>query len=94
MHVYTRVHRWVLWWLYVGAVFGLIAAVNILTGNLTRTQERVIVVIGVLFWTLGGFVCHAYEGIKFHRSPKQLKRKQSLEFRRTTVSTDPSTQWR
>jgi hypothetical protein len=94
MHVYARVHRWVIWWLYVGAVFGLIAAVNILTGDLTRTQERVIVVIGVLFWTLGGFVCHAYEGVKFQRSPKQLERDQSAKFRGINVTRDPSTQWR
>jgi hypothetical protein len=87
MHLYARVHHWVLWWLCVGAVFGLIAVVNILSENLSRTQERVILVIGVLFWTLGGFVCHAYEGIKFESSPKRMVRNQSAEFRGTNVAT-------
>jgi len=71
MHFYARVHHWVLWWFSVGIVCGFIAIVNILTRDLTRTEDRVILVIGVLFWTLGGFVCHAYEGITFERSPQQ-----------------------
>ena len=87
MHLYARVHHWVLWWLYVGAVLGLIAVVNILTGNPTRTQERVILVIGLLFWTLGGLVCHAYEGIRFERSPRQMVRNQSATFTETNVTT-------
>ena len=87
MYLYARVHHWVLWWLYVRAVFGLIAVVNIATDNLTRTQERVILAMGILFWTLGGFVCHAYEGIKFERSPQPTTRSQSVEFRGSNVIT-------
>jgi hypothetical protein len=67
MHLHVRIHHWVLWWFYTGVIIGVIAVVNILTRDLTRAQERVILIIGLLFWTLGGIVCHAYEGIKFER---------------------------
>ena len=75
MHLNARVHHWVLWWFFVGTVCGLIAIVNILTRDLTRVQERVILVIGVLFWTLGGFVCHACEGVKFETSQERTEPK-------------------
>jgi hypothetical protein len=76
MHFYARVHHWVVWWFSVGIVCGFIAVVNILTRDLTRTQDRVILAIGVLFWTLGGFVCHAYEGITFERPPERTSLKE------------------
>ena len=71
MHIHLRVHHWVLWWFGVGIVCGVIALVNILSRDLTRPQDRVIVVIGVLFWLLGGLVCHAYDGIQIeeHKRP-------------------------
>lgn len=71
MHLYVRLHHWVIWWLCVGAVLGLIAIVNILTADFTRTQDGVILVIGILFWTLGGFIYQAYEGVEFKTSPRQ-----------------------
>src|SRR5579863_1842889 len=64
MHLHIRVHRWVVWWFYVGIVCGAIAVVNILARDLMRTEDRVILVIGVLFWLLGGLVCYAYDSIQ------------------------------
>ena len=54
MHIHLRVHHWVLWWFYVGVACGAVALVNFLVRDLTRTQERVIVAMGMLFWPAGG----------------------------------------
>lgn len=59
-----RIHRWVVWWLYIGAAIGAVALVNILFGNLARTQEALILFLCVLHWFLGGFLCWACEGIQ------------------------------
>jgi hypothetical protein len=64
MHIHLRIHRWVLWWFYVGLVCGVVALVNILTRDLTRRQERIILVIGVWFWLLGGLVCYACDSVQ------------------------------
>lgn len=64
MHVHLRIHHWVLWWMYVGIVCGVVAMVNIFTRNLTRTQDHVILLLGIIFWALGGVVCWATEGIQ------------------------------
>jgi hypothetical protein len=71
MHLYVRIHRWVFWWFYMGLAGGVIALLNIVTRDLTRTQERVILVIGVLFWLLGGLVCHAYDGVQIEKPRQQ-----------------------
>ena len=63
MHTHFRIHHWVLWWLYIGIVCGVIALANILTRDLTKSQDRLILLIGIIFWTLGGVVCWAFEGI-------------------------------
>src|SRR5215467_8209764 len=71
MHLHFCVHHWVLWWFYVGIACGVVALVNVLFRDLTRTQETVILAIGVLFWLLGGLVCYAYEGIQLIVKPQQ-----------------------
>ena len=71
MYLHFRVHHWVVWWFYVGIACGVVALVNVLFRDLTRTQETVILVIGVLFWLLGGLVCYAYEGIQLMVKPQQ-----------------------
>ena len=67
MHFRVRIHHWVLWWFYVGVICGAIAVVSILARDLTRTEERVILVIGVLFWLQGGLVCYAYDSIQIEK---------------------------
>jgi hypothetical protein len=71
MHIHLRVHHWVLWWFYVGIACGAVAFVNILARDLTRTQARIILAMGVLFWLLGGIVCYACEGIRIEEPPKK-----------------------
>ena len=61
------VHRWVLWWFYLGVVFGAVALSNILFGNLTRTDEHILLIVGAIHWILGGLVCWALEGIRVER---------------------------
>ena len=64
MHVHLRIRRWVTWWFYVGLIFGAIALANVLFRDLTRAQEREIFFSGVMFWTLGGLICYAFDGIR------------------------------
>ena len=56
----------------MGVVGGVIALINIFTRDLTRTQERVILIMGVLFWVLGGLVCHAYDGVQIEKPRRQF----------------------
>jgi hypothetical protein len=74
VHIHLKIHRWVLWWFYVGVLCGVIALVNILTRDLTRLQEHVILIIGVLHWVLGGFVCWAFDGVRIHEPPAPTER--------------------
>ena len=63
-HIHIRIHRWVGWWLCLGVVFGAIALVNILFRDLTRMQDKIILIVGIVHWVLGGIVCWAFEGVK------------------------------
>jgi hypothetical protein len=87
MHLHVRIHHWVLWWFDVGVVIGAIAIINILTRDLTRTQERAILVIGALFWLLGGLVCHACQGIEIEKPPQP-------PIRDKTSETEQQKEWR
>jgi hypothetical protein len=69
MHIHLRIHRWVIWWFYVGVIAGLIVFVNILGHNLTGFQERLLLIVGAAFWLLGGVVCWAFESVKFEPPP-------------------------
>ena len=71
MHIRLRVHRWVLWWFYVGVACGVVAVINILGRGLTRTQEDIVLLIGVVHWLLGGVICYAFDAIKIERPPQQ-----------------------
>lgn len=75
-HVHVRIHHWVLWWFYVGVACGVVALANIFLRDLTRTQERVILAIGILHWLLGGLVCYALEGIQIKEAPRPVNNKQ------------------
>ena len=63
-HVHLRIHHWVLWWFCVGLVCGVVAMVNIFTRDLTRAQDHIVLLVGIIFWVLGGVVCWAAEGIE------------------------------
>jgi amino acid transporter len=69
MNIHIRIHHWVLWWLCIGIVVGVVALVNILFRNLTRTQDHVILIVGMIHWILGGFVCWAFDGAHIQNSP-------------------------
>jgi hypothetical protein len=64
MHFHVRIHRWVLWWFYLGVAGGVVALTNILGRDLSRTQDKVILLIGVAHWALGGLVCYACDAIR------------------------------
>jgi hypothetical protein len=76
MRIHVRVHRWVLWWFYIGVFCGVVAVINILGRHLSRTQEDVILLIGALHWLLGGLVCYAFDAIRIEESSPQLKDKE------------------
>ena len=72
-----HVRRWVVWWFYVGVVCGAVALANIFLRHFTRTQDEVILFLGVLHWILGGLVCWAWEGVKFEK-PAQGQENQKM----------------
>ena len=69
-HIHLRVHRWVVWWISVGVIGGAIAVTNILGHNLTRAEDRIFILLGVLHWLLGGLVCWALESVKVEAPPR------------------------
>jgi hypothetical protein len=73
-----HVHRWVLWWFYVGVVCGIVAVANMLFRDLSRTQEHVLIFLGTMHWLLGGLVCWACEGIRTQK-PTQPSEERHLE---------------
>jgi hypothetical protein len=64
MHFHVRIRHWVISWCYVGIVCGAVALVNIFFRDLSPTQVRVTLIIGALFWLLGGLACYGFEGVK------------------------------
>ena len=71
--VRVHMHRWVVWWFYVGVACGAVAVVNILGRDLSRSQERLILLAGVAHWVLGGVVCYACDAIRIEESPDEPK---------------------
>ena len=60
MYIHLRIRQWVLWWICLGVVCGAVAVLNIVTRNLTKSQEGIILFIGVMNWVLGGVICWAF----------------------------------
>ena len=81
-----RVHRWVIWWIYVGLICGTIAVVNILAHSLTPRQDRILIVMGAAHWLLGGIVCWASEGVKMQSRDSSIAGQKAPE-------TGPATEW-
>jgi hypothetical protein len=69
-HVHVRIHRWVVWWFSIGVVGGIVALVNILGRHLTRSEEQTFIIVGLVHWFLGGFVCWALQGIQVQPPPE------------------------
>jgi hypothetical protein len=86
MQFNVHVRRWVAWWFYVGIVCGGVALANILGRDLTRSQERILLLIGALHWLLGGVVCWAFDAVKFRSAPPQSIQKKN-------VPPAPETEW-
>lgn len=74
-----RIHRWVAWWFGLGVIFGAVALANIFFRDLTRTQDRVILFLGVLHWLLGGLACWGWEGAKFERQQQEAAAESSAD---------------
>jgi hypothetical protein len=68
MYLHVRIHRWALWWFYIGLVLGAVALINILFRDLTRMQDRFVLAVGVMNWVLGGVVCYCLGGIRIKNS--------------------------
>jgi hypothetical protein len=73
MFVHFQIHRWVLRWIYIGIICGVVAVINILARHLTRTQEEVLLVMGVMHWVLGGIACYFYDSIQIQKSRQESK---------------------
>ena len=72
MYFHFKIHRWVVWWFYIGVVCGVVAIVNILNRHLTRTQEEVILLLGVMHWVLGGIACYFYDSVRIEKPIQKL----------------------
>lgn len=68
MDVHIRIRRWVLWWVYIGVALGAVALANIVGRDLTRRQDRIILIVGVIHWVLGGIICYACNSIRVEPS--------------------------
>lgn len=64
MDIHIRISRWVIWWFGVGVGVGTIALANVIGRDLTRRQDRIILLMGLVHWALGGIICWAFDGIK------------------------------
>jgi hypothetical protein len=79
MRVHVRVRRWVVWWVYIGIACGVIAFANMEGHDLTRWQDRVLILMGLAHWLLGGIVCWAFHGVRFEpqkRPPETIEAKE------------------
>jgi hypothetical protein len=74
MFVHFQIRRWVLWWFYIGMVCGVVALINILSRNLTRTQEEVLLVMGLMHWVLGGIACYFYDSVQIQKPTQDIKK--------------------
>ncbi|MDE3196501.1 MAG: hypothetical protein KGN84_09165, partial [Acidobacteriota bacterium] len=72
---------WVIWWFWLGVVFGAVALVNILVRDLPRTEDKVILAVSALFWLVGGVFCYAAEGITIEQTSHE-ERMPDFAFRR------------
>ena len=70
MHIHLKIHHWVILWLYIGVICGVVALVNIFLRNLSPEQIKLVLVFGVLNWVLGGVVCYCCDGIKLETPPQ------------------------
>ena len=71
MHFHVRIRHWVVSGCHVGIVCGTVALINIFFRDLSPTQVKVTLMIGALFWLLGGLACYGFEGVKIE-PPLQL----------------------
>jgi hypothetical protein len=91
MFVHLKMSRWVIWWVYVGVVCGVVALINILgREDLSRTQERVILLIGVAHWVVGGLVCYALDAIRFEGPSAEAKTAEPAKLREAPEWHPPS----
>jgi hypothetical protein len=70
VHIHLRVRRWVIWWVCIGVIGGAIAISNILGHNLSGTQDRILIILGVAHWLLGGIVCWSFAGVEVTPAPQ------------------------
>lgn len=84
MFVHFQIRRWVLWWIYIGIVCGIVAVINILSRNLTRTQEEVLLAMGLMHWVLGGIACYFYDSVQVQKSNQNSQQPEQQEAERQT----------
>ena len=78
LNLRVHVQRWVVWWMVVGIMCGIVAITNILEHNLTRAQDRILIAIGIMNWLLGGLICYAFSGVRIQELSRSASRKKEI----------------
>ena len=65
MHIHLRVHPWVVWWFVIGAIIGLVVAVNMIGRHLTERSDALLVSLGVIQFSLMAAYSSTSFGILF-----------------------------
>jgi len=65
------------WWVGFGLVCGIIALANILSRNLTRSQEDTVLILGAIHWILGGVICYSFEAIRIETPTQEAPKPES-----------------
>ena len=93
MSVHFQIRRWVLWWISIGIVCGVVAVINILSRNLTRTQEEVLLAMGVMHWVLGGIACYFYDSIQIQKPTQDMKDDQHKDMKDDQHKAEQQSEW-
>ncbi len=71
MDVHIRLSRWVVRWFWSSVGLGAIAIANMIGRDLTRRQDRNILMLGIVNWVLGGLICFALDAVRIQSAARE-----------------------
>jgi len=79
LHIQLRIHRWVIWWVFIGVLGGIIAGINMWGHNLSRAEDRILILLGAAHWLLGGIICWMSDGVEIEPQQSPAPPTQELQ---------------